>query len=238
VATYTPSSSGTVTVEITSSDADATNNTQNIAVSASNAVAPGTNVTFEVKTDNYGSETTWKLFNPDGTIFSQGGPYTNTTSPQPHTYNWALDDLNCYRLEVYDAYGDGMCCSYGQGYYKVMVNGATVLQGGQFSSQDIKPFSTNAALSVGENNALDRSLNVYPNPSTGLVNVEYALEQGTPVQVTVTDVLGKTVLDRTLRPANGTQRETIDMGNLSNGIYLMKLTAGGLQAARTITLSK
>lgn len=236
VATFAPTANGSVTFEITSADDDASNNISTQSVIASNSVAPSTTVMFELQPDNYGSETTWKLFRPNGTIEDQGGPYSNG-SQSPDITTWTLDDLSCYRLEVYDAYGDGICCDFGNGYYKVTVNGNTVVEGGQFDSEDVKLFKTDAAIGISEN-ALERSLNIYPNPTTGLVNLEYNLELGTSLNVEVTDVVGKVVMDRSLRSASGVQRQTLDLGSLTNGMYLIKVDAGNYQATRTITLSK
>jgi hypothetical protein len=236
VTNYIAMNSSTITYQITSTDDNTSNNSSTQSLATSNTIAPSTNVTFEIKTDNYGSETRWKLFNPDGTVFAQAGPYANGSQPA-HTYNWTLNDLTCYRLQVTDAYGDGMCCSYGNGYYKVMVDGNIVLQGGQFSSEDNKLFKTDAISGIASNE-LDRSLNIYPNPSTGLVNIEYNLEQNTAMKVTVTDVVGQVVMSRELRAANSAQRQTLDLGDLSNGMYLIKMDAGNRQATRTITLNK
>lgn len=241
VGNFVAQNSGTITYQITSTDDNANNNNSTQSLSTSNTIAPSTNVTFEIKTDNYGSETRWKLFNPDGTIFAQGGPYTNATSSNPpvaHTYNWALNDVTCYKLQVTDAYGDGMCCSYGNGYYKVMVDGNIVLQGGQFASEDNKLFKTDASAAGIADNDLSRSLSIYPNPTTGLVNLEYNLDNAASMKVTVTDVVGKVVMSRDLRAASGAQRQTLDLGNLSNGMYLLKVDAGNRQVTRTITLDK
>lgn len=236
VTNYVAQNSGTITYQITSSDDDAANNSSTQSLTASNTVATSTAVTFEIKTDNYGSETSWKLFRPDGTIFAQGGPYTDGAQPA-HTYEWTLDDITCYKLQVTDAYGDGMCCNYGQGYYKVMVDGNIILQGGQFAAEDNKLFKTDAASGIADNE-LSRSLNIFPNPTTGLVNLEYNLDQAAAMKVTVTDVVGKVVMSRDLRAASGAQRQTLDLGNLSNGMYLLKVDAGNRQVTRTITLDK
>lgn len=236
VTNYVAQNSGTITYQITSSDDNAANNSSTQSLSTSSTIAPSTAVHFEIKTDNYGSETRWKLFNPDGTVFAQGGPYPNGNQPA-HTYDWTLDDLTCYKLQVTDAYGDGMCCSYGQGYYKVMVDGNIILQGGQFAAEDNKLFKTDAASGIADNE-LSRSLNIFPNPTTGLVNLEYNLDQAAAMKVTVTDVVGKVVMSRDLRAASGAQRQTLDLGNLSNGMYLLKVDAGNRQVTRTITLDK
>ena len=237
VANFAPTGSSNITLEITTADGNAANNTASQLVTASTSIS-GTNATFKVKGDQYASETTWKLFNSSNAVVEQGGPYTNGTTQTEHVYDWTLDDMECYRLEVYDAYGDGMCCSYGQGYFKLEWNGIVVLQGGQFGASTTKNFLTNNAVASVGSNELERSLNVYPNPTSGLVNLEYNLEQGTAMKLMVTDVLGKVVMEQTLNVATGLQRETINLGTLGNGMYLLKLDAGKYQATRTVTVNK
>ena len=43
----------------------------------------------------------------------------------------------CLRFTIYDAYGDGMCCGQGTGYYQLKVNGKELASGGQFTSKDV-----------------------------------------------------------------------------------------------------
>ena len=101
-------------------------------------------VLFELKTDNYPEETTWKVTNSAGTILYSGGPY----SGQPNTVfneTWTIDDLDCYTFSIYDVYGDGICCTYGVGYYKLMdENNTILLNGGEFGSEEFKPFERSA----------------------------------------------------------------------------------------------
>src|SRR5205085_672622 len=80
----------------------------------------GTAVTLNIKTDSYGEETTWKLFNSNNQVVQQGGPYAAAGQDNAtFTYYWNLNDQECYTFKIYDAYGDGICCSYGNGYYKL-----------------------------------------------------------------------------------------------------------------------
>jgi hypothetical protein len=53
-----------VTLEVTSSDDNMDNNSGTLFVQASTTMAASTHVTMEMKTDQYGSETSWKLFKP------------------------------------------------------------------------------------------------------------------------------------------------------------------------------
>lgn len=236
VASFTPTGNVSVTLNITTPDANLNNNSTAQSVQASTVIS-ATNVTFQLQTDNYGSETSWKLFNSSGSVVHQGGPYTNGAGQPLNSYNWTLNDMECYRLEVYDAYGDGFCCSYGNGYYKLISNGNAIIQGGQFADVDVKMFKTNNAIAGISDNELNRTLAVYPNPTSGAVNIEYSVEQGPGVKASVLDLVGKVVLEKTLRSGTA-QRETLDLGNLANGMYVLKLDAGQYQAARTITVNK
>jgi len=41
---------------------------------------------------------------------------------------------NCYEVNIYDSYGDGLCCEYGYGGYDIVVQDQLVLLGGIFGS--------------------------------------------------------------------------------------------------------
>lgn len=58
VTTFAPTATASINLVVTSTDDNASNNTNTILVTASNTVATSTQVTFELQTDNYGSETT------------------------------------------------------------------------------------------------------------------------------------------------------------------------------------
>ncbi len=89
-----------------------------------------------------------------------------------------------------------------------------------------------------EENLLDRSLRVFPNPSNGLVNVVFDLPAGETATLEVTNVLGEVVYSATRNVGAGAQRELVDLGSLNNGIYYMTITAGDLKSTRKVTLNK
>merc|ERR1712156_1237863 len=49
----------------------------------------------------------------------------------------------CYTFEITDSYGDGICCSYGQGSFSVKLDGAEILSGGSFGSSASESFCAN-----------------------------------------------------------------------------------------------
>ncbi|MFZ1703151.1 MAG: zinc-dependent metalloprotease [Saprospiraceae bacterium] len=94
-------------------------------------------VQLTIKVDNYPHETTWNLKNASNEIIYSGGPYSGANSIK-------LEDFclpnGCYTFTIFDSYGDGICCSYGQGYYHIK-KGETILgSGGQFSSTHVQTF--------------------------------------------------------------------------------------------------
>lgn len=118
------------------------------------------NLTMRIIVDNYPGETTWDIKNSSGTVVASGGPYGGT--PSGTTINTAVClDNGCYTLTMYDSYGDGICCSYGNGSYALINNatGATIVNGGQFASQDVKTFCLTPAIvycgSTGNNTSYE-----------------------------------------------------------------------------------
>jgi hypothetical protein len=93
------------------------------------------NLTVNIVTDQYGSETTWSI--GDGSVsYMSGGPYAdNTTTQTPST--GTIPANACVTFTIEDSYGDGICCSYGNGSYTITDgNGTIVATGGQFGSKE------------------------------------------------------------------------------------------------------
>lgn len=101
-------------------------------------------VSIIVKTDYYGSETTWNIKDENGNVLISGGPYQDDSSNR-FTENICLPD-GCYTFNIHDTYGDGICCSYGNGFYKVTnSNGDVLVNGGTFGYEESKNFCINDA---------------------------------------------------------------------------------------------
>ncbi|MBL6444977.1 M4 family metallopeptidase [Fulvivirga sp. 29W222] len=98
--------------------------------------ATGT-VTLTLVFDNYPEETSWTLTNSSGTTVASGGTYGSEPdgSTLTETFNLAAGD---YTFTINDSYGDGICCSYGNGSYTLTDNGSgeTLASGGSFGSSD------------------------------------------------------------------------------------------------------
>ena len=99
-------------------------------------------ITVDIKTDNYPAETTWTLVNScDASVVLSGGPYTSSITTYSQTTP-CLPNNTKYVFTINDSFGDGICCSYGSGEYVVKQDGVQVLSGGQFGSSEVKSFGT------------------------------------------------------------------------------------------------
>jgi PKD repeat protein len=88
-------------------------------------------ITFNLTTDRYASETSWILKDAAGNTIESGSGYSNSTT---YAINWSLA-AGSYVFTINDSYGDGICCSYGSGSYS-LVDGcsSTMVSGGDFGS--------------------------------------------------------------------------------------------------------
>jgi len=59
-----------------------------------------------------------------------------------YEYEQCLLPGTCYKFKIYDAFGDGICCSEGDGYYNVTLDGVEVASGGNFGSSESTTFCT------------------------------------------------------------------------------------------------
>ena len=91
-------------------------------------------VTLNLDFDNYASETTWTLKNSAGQTVYSGGGYSNGDNATTETF--CLPD-GCYEFTINDSYGDGICCSYGNGSYNlVAADGTNLASGASFTSTE------------------------------------------------------------------------------------------------------
>jgi len=89
-------------------------------------------ITLSITLDAYGAETTWALRDSSNTTLYSGGPYGNMSNGTVVEQLFCLED-GCYSFRIADAFGDGICCSFGQGAYSLKDSSGTLIaSGGNF----------------------------------------------------------------------------------------------------------
>ncbi|WP_462170487.1 endonuclease [Pseudoalteromonas xiamenensis] len=94
------------------------------------------NVALTLTTDSYASETSWTL-KAGSTQVASGNGYNNNATV---TENFCLNDGD-YTFTIFDAYGDGICCSYGNGNYALKEGSTELASGSSFTSQQSHNFT-------------------------------------------------------------------------------------------------
>ena len=119
-----------------------------------------------LKLDDYSTETSWKILDEEGSVMYEYGPYAKELSGQIVKDTLCLID-GCYTFEIADAYGDGICCEYGNGYYRLQDSEGNILQeGGEFGDKDVKNICLPDGFS-SDGDCLDIDFNAYDVLSFG-----------------------------------------------------------------------
>ncbi|MEM1120273.1 MAG: GEVED domain-containing protein, partial [Bacteroidota bacterium] len=118
------------------------------------------NVTVNITLDNYGEENEWEIKDGNGNIVATMGPFNNFENGSVQATTLCLPP-GCYDFTIFDLWGDGMCCSYGQGGYEVIedVTGKVLASGGSFAKSTTENFCV-------------------PTENTGNAVIEYCGAQG------------------------------------------------------------
>jgi len=81
-----------------------------------------------------------------------------------------------------------------------------------------------------------QTLRLYPNPVSDMVYLELSLKDASAVNITVTDITGKTIVEEILNGVSGNQTHRISMSTQMAGIYFVRIAQGDVN--KTIKVMK
>nr|WP_321229456.1 immunoglobulin-like domain-containing protein [uncultured Psychroserpens sp.] len=96
-------------------------------------------INISITFDNYPEETAWTLTNASGITVASGSYSSANADGSTVNESYCLPN-GCYDFVITDVYGDGMCCSYGNGAFSVTSGSTTLASGGSFTSSDVTNF--------------------------------------------------------------------------------------------------
>ena len=79
---------------------------------------------------------------------------------------------------------------------------------------------------------------IYPNPVVGNSKIQFISGKNQAVTFTVMNVLGKTMVNRSITAKRGVNELTISSEDFSNGIYLYSITADGKTSTKRMVIRK
>lgn len=80
------------------------------------------------------------------------------------------------------------------------------------------------------------SVNIFPNPNQGNFGIDFNMKKSADVEVAVFNMQGKEVYTETFAGKAGLNNKAVQMSNLSQGIYMLKLKADGNAVTKRVTL--
>ncbi len=193
-------------------------------------------VIINMRTNLASGETKWYLKDENGvTIKSRTfGLSTNTT------YRDTISDLNgCYYLEVIDSGQDGISWwanNDGSGFIRLRSDGAgwTNLEP-DFGGGFIYAFTAGDIVAVEDVELVELDINIYPNPSTGIFNIE--LQGVKTVQIEVYDQLGRIVVSEEKGSLNKNYDEVqLNMSDISPGVYFVSIRSNEGRSVKKVIL--
>jgi hypothetical protein len=214
---FTLQSTNTVEVSIPNDD----DNSNNSLTSEFDKAPEGTGtIDVRIITDAYGFECRWNLKDSSGNIIESGGPYTNNTTTE-FRLNIPAD---CYTFTLIDTAGDGGTRATIKDHEGTILYNAV----GNWGAEKAGQFLSNGVLSVNQSQ-LD-NLSLYPNPASTVLNLKNAEN----ANIQVFDVLGKLILSQ----ENIAMDTQINVANLANGTYFMKISKDNAVATKRFLISK
>ena len=159
-------------------------------------------------------------------LWEFGDGSTSTLATPIHTY--AVDSLYTVCMKIYGASGDS--CSY---CHTIGVDSAgNIIRDGGFSL-----VVHNATTGVSENIANQIAVTIYPNPTTGILQLAVGNGQlKSSATLSIYNVVGEKIYSKEGKQLNSAT--TIDLSDQPNGIYFMQLKTSSETITQKIIINK
>lgn len=201
--------SNSLSVNIVDSDQNPGNNSSQVTfLSAPDAQT--NDLVLTINTDSKGSQTRWIIRNSANQTVQQGNGYSNN---QTYNINITLPGTDCYSFRVLDTGGDGGASVT----LKDAAGNILIESDGNYGAGFTEAFSKGA---LGLDEIQITNVSVYPNPSTGIVNLS---SNNTIDSVKVYDITGRLVKTTGALSAD---KSVVDMTSFAAGTYVFKIESG------------
>ena len=196
-------------------------------------ICPGTcnyELTLTLNFDLLPNQTSWEITNALGTVNYSGGPYSGEPGNSTLVIDGLCFDAGCYTLTMFDAGGNGMCCRFGYGSYELSDGSGTVLaSGGEFDASESTTFCLGGgSLGLPEITTEVRTsvwdLNLFPNPASDLLNVQYKSNTANSIELRCVSLTGQLMDQQKVMMAEGKSATQLDIASYPSGIYIIHIT--------------
>lgn len=99
-------------------------------------------------------------------------------------------------------------------------------------------FTTEEEIGIGETAFDSGNINIFPNPTGGVLHIDIRETDNPLVKMHVMDLLGQIHLEAEISIVQGSTMHTFDLGKLANGIYILRLSSGTQTYSQKITIHR
>ncbi len=186
-------------------------------------------LTLSVTLDNYPQETSWEVTDSSGAVVASES--YSTANPDGSTVTETISGLaaGSYTFTIFDSFGDGICCGFGNGSYTLSSSSGTIVSGGEFGSSEATDFCIEGGARTIETypltdlDANDKLFMIYPVPTKDMLNISVGK---TPLQsVEIFSMFGQKVYE-----GKATQ---IDVSAFPAGTYFARITGPEVLVTRS-----
>jgi hypothetical protein len=196
---------------------------------------------IELKTNNYGYNTSYTLKNSQGiTVVSRSGLANNTIYRD--TVNLPSD---CYTISLNEADDDGLTwwanSAQGSGYFRirsVFNNGIIKSYNSDFGDNIYTQFTVNYTLPVEQVEGRISNMVIAPNPAKESADVYFSLDVASTAVIEVVNVMGQVMLQEQVYASEVKNRVPLDIGALAEGVYYVVLRSGNNKLVEKLVVTK
>ena len=211
------------------------------------------NIVVNLRTDSFGNETYWEIRDEWGNVITSGGnelvgadgggfpisdiginAYSNNTD---YSIPVNVPPYECLEFLIVDDYGDGMCCTWGDGYYEILdEDGVVLLDGGHFQISETRNFTVGALTTLDEP-VQESPFSIFPNPADNQVIITLQ-SASTDWDLRIYDQLGREIekFSKCLSPGYSTFE--IDCSDYNCGIYFLTFSDGNTLFQEKVIISR
>lgn len=219
-------------------------NAQNDTLSSGYDMAQlsGNKIRIELKTDRLSYEDSWTL--KDGNTVIASKEYGLYDTMKVFTYNYTVNSGACLRFALHDLYGNGIgggstFTTLDDGYIKIYDGNNNNLlasaTGWGFGRHFVRHYRAAGAPASVREEAQEASLDIVPNPASGMVTLNYSGMRAEEMTLTIADMTGRKVYSRVPEKTTGTGNTLqFSVEDWPAGLYLLNLQSGSSRITRKL----
>lgn len=202
-------------------------------------------VQIDITFDTYPEETSWAIYDDNGSAVASGGPYSSEQDNSTLRIVECLED-GCYEFVISDVFGDGICCYFGNGNWDISYEGTShnSPSSGAFGTSESHEFcigGTGKTLAPNTRQIQTpegNELLIYPNPARESLTLRYKATIAESATLQIFNALGQLVERKDIALSKGLNEVQVGLDLLSSGQYYVVLRTTNEVLGKKLTVAK